>query len=249
MSGHSKWSTIKRKKGAADAARSKLWAKLLRAVEVAARDGGGNIDANPTLGSAVEKAKASSVPNDNIDRAIKRGTGELEGETYEEVSYEGYGAGGVALLVSCLTGNRNRTAQDVRSLFTKYGGKMAEPGAVSWMFEPKGVVIVAKDGVNEDEVFLVAADAGAEDVRGSEESIEVITPTDALKPVREALAAAGVTVESSELTQIPKSTVPLEGTDAKKLLNLIDALEELDDVQDVFANFDISDDVLEAVAS
>jgi YebC/PmpR family DNA-binding regulatory protein len=249
MSGHSKWSTIKRKKGAADAARSKLWAKLLRAVEVAARDGGGNIDANPALASAVEKAKSSSVPNDNIDRAIKRGTGELEGETYEEVSYEGYGAGGVAVLVSCLTGNRNRTAQDVRSLFTKHGGKMAEPGAVSWMFEPKGVVIVAKDGVDEDEVFLVAADAGAEDVRGSEESIEVITPTDSLKPVRDALASAGVTVESSELTQIPKSTVPLEGTDAKKLLNLVDALEELDDVQDVFANFDISDDVLEAVAS
>jgi YebC/PmpR family DNA-binding regulatory protein len=249
MSGHSKWSTIKRKKGAADAARSKLWAKLLRAVEVAARDGGGNIDANPTLASAVEKAKSSSVPNDNIDRAIKRGTGELEGETYEEVSYEGYGAGGVAVLVSCLTGNRNRTAQDVRSLFTKHDGKMAEPGAVSWMFEPKGVVIVAKRGVDEDEVFLVAADAGAEDIRGSEESIEVVTPTDALKPVRDALAAAGITIESSDLTQIPKSTVPLEGADAKKVLNLIDALEDLDDVQDVFANFDISDDVLEAVAS
>jgi YebC/PmpR family DNA-binding regulatory protein len=249
MSGHSKWSTIKRKKGAADAARSKLWAKLLRAVEVAAREGGGNIDANPTLASAVEKAKSSSVPSDNIDRAIKRGTGELEGETYEEVSYEGYGAGGVAVLVSCLTGNRNRTAQDVRSLFTKHGGKMAEPGAVSWMFEPKGVVIVAKDGVDEDELFLIAADAGAEDVRGSQESIEVVTPTDSLKPVRDALAAAGITIESSDLTQIPKSTVPLEGAEAKKLLNLIDALEELDDVQDVFANFDISDDVLEAVAS
>lgn len=249
MSGHSKWSTIKRKKGAADAARSKLWAKLLRAVEVAAREGGGNIDANPTLASAVEKAKSSSVPNDNIDRAIKRGTGELEGETYEEVSYEGYGAGGVAILVNCLTGNRNRAAQDVRSAFTSHGGKLAEPGAVAWMFEPRGVVIVRKSGVDEDEVFLVAADAGAEDVRGSEESVEVITPPDALKPVREALEAAGVTIESSELTQVPKSTIPLEGSDAKKVLNLVDALEELDDVQDVFANFDISDEVLEAVAS
>ncbi|HWL65772.1 MAG TPA: YebC/PmpR family DNA-binding transcriptional regulator [Actinomycetota bacterium] len=249
MSGHSKWSTIKRKKGAADAARSKLWAKLLRAVEVAAREGGGSLDANPTLASAVEKAKGSSVTNDNIERAIKRGTGELEGETYEEISYEGYGAGGVAVLVSCLTGNRNRTAQDVRSLFTKHAGKMAEPGAVSWMFEPKGVVIVLKDGVDEDEVFMIAADAGAEDVRGSEDSIEVITPTDALKPVRDALEGAGVSIESYELTQVPKTTVPLEVSDAKKVLTLIDSLEELDDVQDVYANFDISDDVLESVAS
>ena len=249
MSGHSKWSTIKRKKGAADAARSKVWAKLLRAVEVAAREGGGNIVGNPTLASAVQKAKQSSVPNDNIDRAIKRGTGELEGETYEEVSYEGYGAGGVAVLVHCLTGNRNRAAQDVRSSFTSHSGKMAEPGAVAWMFEPKGVVIVPKQGVDEDEVFMVAADAGAEDVRGSDESIEVITPPEALKPVLDALEGAGVTVESSELTQVPKSTIPLEGSDAKKVLNLIDSLEELDDVQGVYANFDISDDVLEAVAS
>jgi YebC/PmpR family DNA-binding regulatory protein len=249
MSGHSKWSTIKRKKGAADAARSKLWAKLLRNVEVAARDGGGNVEGNPTLASAVEKAKGSSVPNDNIDRAIKRGTGELEGESYEETSYEGYGAGGVAVLVRCLTSNRNRTAQDVRSLFNKYAGKMAEPGAVSWMFEPKGVVLVAKDGTDEDEVFMVAADAGAEDVRGSDESIEVITPPDSMKPVRDALAAAGINVESSDLTQVPKSTIALDEPDAKKLLNLIDALEELDDVQEVYANFDISDDVLESVAS
>ena len=249
MSGHSKWSTIKRKKGAADAARSKLWAKLLRNVEVAARAGGGNIDGNPSLASAVEKAKGSSVPNDNIDRAIKRGTGELEGETYEEVSYEGYGPGGVAVLVRCLTGNRNRTAQDVRSLFNKYNGKMAEPGAVSWMFEPKGVVIVTKEGVDEDEVFMIAADAGAEDVRGSEESIEVITPPDSMKPVRDALQAADVNVESSDLTQVPKSTIAIEGSDAKTLLNLIDALDELDDVQEVYANFDISDDVLESIAS
>ena len=248
MSGHSKWATIKRKKGATDAARSKLWGKLLRFVEVAAREGGGNISGNPTLATAVEKAKAASVPNDNIDRAIKRGTGELEGEAYEEVSYEGYAPAGVAVLVQCLTNNRNRSAQDVRSVFNGKGGKLSEPGAVAWMFEPKGVVIVSKPA-DEDEVFMIAADAGAEDVRGSDDSIEVITPTDALKPVRDALEAAGVTVESSELTQVPKSTVALEGSDAKKLLNLIDALEELDDVQEVFANFDISDDVLEAIAS
>jgi YebC/PmpR family DNA-binding regulatory protein len=179
MSGHSKWSTIKRKKGAADAQRSKLWGKLLRFVEVAAREGGGSIEGNPTLATAVAKAKASSVPNDNIDRAIKRGTGELQGEAYEETSYEGYGPGGVAVLVHCLTNNRNRAAQDVRGAFNSAGGKMAEPGAVSWMFEPKGVVVVNDPSTTEDDVFLVAADAGAEDVRASDETIEVVTPPDA----------------------------------------------------------------------
>ncbi len=248
MSGHSKWSTIKRKKGAQDAQRAKLWGKLLRFVEVAARDGGGSTDGNPTLATAVAKAKASSVPNDNIDRAIKRGTGELEGETYEETTYEGYGPGGVAVFVRCLTSNRNRSAQDVRSAFNSHGGKLAEPGAVAWMFEPRGVVIVSPEGTSEDEVFLIAADAGAEDVRPSEDAIEVITPTDALKPVRDAIAGAGMIVESFDLTMIPKTTVTVEGGDAKKLLNLIDELDELDDVQEVFANFDISDDVLASLA-
>ena len=247
MSGHSKWATIKRKKGANDAARAKVWSKLLRFVEVAARDGGGNPDANPTLATAIQKAKSASVPNDNIERAIKRGTGELQGEAYEEVSYEGYGPGGVAILVSCLTNNRNRTSQDVRAVFNGRGGKMAEPGAVAWTFEPKGVVIVG--GSDEDEVFLVAADAGAEDVRGSGDSVEVVTPPDAVMQVRSALEAAGMNVESADLTQIPKTTLPLDESDAKKVLALIDALEELDDVQDVYANFDISDDVLESVAS
>ncbi|MPZ68320.1 MAG: YebC/PmpR family DNA-binding transcriptional regulator [Actinobacteria bacterium] len=249
MSGHSKWSTIKRKKGAADSQRAKLWGKLLRFVEVAAREGGGNIEGNPTLATAVQKAKASSVTNDNIERAIKRGTGELQGETYEETSYEGYGPGGVAILVRCLTSNRNRSAQDVRSAFNSHGGKLAEPGAVAWMFEPKGVVMVEAASTSEDEVFLVAADAGAEDIRASEESIEVVTPTDAMKAVRDALEGAGMTIESSDLTMIPKTTVAVEGSDAKKVLNLIDELDELDDVQDVFANFDISDDVLASLAS
>ena len=246
MSGHSKWSTIKRKKGAADAQRSKLWGKLLRQVEVAAREGGGNIDANPTLAAAVQKAKESSVPNDNIDRATKRGTGELEGEAYEEVSYEGYGPGGVAILVNCLTNNRNRAAQDVRSAFVGLGGKLAEPGAVSWMFEPRGVVLVSGE-VSEDDVFLVAADAGAEDVRAAGDTIEVISAPESFRAVREALEGAGVKVESSELTQIPKTTVELDGPEAKKVLNLIDELEELDDVQDVYANFDIPDEVLASV--
>ncbi|MDQ3941323.1 MAG: YebC/PmpR family DNA-binding transcriptional regulator [Actinomycetota bacterium] len=249
MSGHSKWSTIKRKKGAADAQRSKLWGKLLRFVEVAAREGGGNVEANPTLATAVQKAKSASVPNDNIAKAIKRGTGELQGEAYEESTYEGYGPAGVAILVHCLTNNRNRAAQDVRSVFNGQGGKLAEPGAVAWMFESKGVVVVGKQGTSEDEVFLVAADAGAEDIRTSEESIEVITPAESLRSVREALAAGGIGIESAEVTQVPKTTIPLDEADAKKVLNLIDALEELDDVQDVYANFDISDDVLAAVAS
>jgi YebC/PmpR family DNA-binding regulatory protein len=247
MSGHSKWSTIKRKKGAADAQRSKLWGKLLRAVEVAARDGGGNVEANPTLASAVQKAKESSVPNDNIDRAIKRGTGELEGEAYEEVSYEGYGPAGVAILVRCLTNNRNRAAQDVRSAFTGMGGKLAEPGAVSWMFEPKGLVMVVASSTSEDDVFLVAADAGADDVRSAGDLIEVVTPPAAFKSVRDAIEGAGMAVDSSDLTQVPKTTVELEGSDARKVLNLVDALEELDDVQDVYANFDIADDVLASV--
>ena len=244
MSGHSKWSTIKRKKGAADAQRAKLWGKLLRFVEVAARDGGGSIEANPTLATAVQKAKEASVPNDNIERAIKRGTGEIQGESFEEASYEGYAPAGVAVLVHCLTNNRNRTAQDVRSVFNGHDGKMAEPGAVSWMFEGKGVVIVTNDAGNEDEVFLVAADAGAEDVRSSEETVEVITPPEATAAVRAALEGAGVRVESSDITQIPKSTIEPSEEDARKILRLIDALEELDDVQDVYANFDIPDDVL-----
>ncbi|HEV2754458.1 MAG TPA: YebC/PmpR family DNA-binding transcriptional regulator [Actinomycetota bacterium] len=249
MSGHSKWSTIKRKKGAADAQRSKTWAKLLRFVEVAAREGGGNIDANPTLATAVQKAKSSSVPNDNITRAIKRGTGELQGESYEEVSYEGYGPGGVAVLVRCLTSNRNRAAQDVRSMFNGNGGKMAEPGAVAWMFETKGVLVVTKDSMSEEDAFLVAVDAGAEDVRSSDESIEVVTPPDGLKAVQDALAGAGAEIESADLTEVPKTTIPVDGSDAKKVLNLVDALEELDDVQDVYANFDISDDVLASLAT
>jgi YebC/PmpR family DNA-binding regulatory protein len=248
MSGHSKWSTIKRKKGAADAQRSKLWSKLLRFVEVAAREGGGNIEANPTLATAVQKARESSVPNDNIQRAIKRGTGELAGQTYEEVSYEGYGPGGVAILVRCLTNNRNRAAQEVRGAFNGAGGKLAEPGSVAFMFESKGIVIVSAATASEDDVFLAAAEAGAEDVRVSDESIEVVTPPEALKDVRGALEAEGLAIESSEVTQVPKSTIGLEGGEAKRLLHLIDVLEELDDVSEVYANFDIPDEVLAAIA-
>ena len=248
MSGHSKWSTIKRKKGAADAQRSKLWGKLLRFVEVAAREGGGSVDANPTLATAVQKARESSVPSDNIQRAIKRGTGELKGEAYEETSYEGYGPGGVAILVTCLTNNRNRAAQDVRGAFNGGGGKLAEPGAVAWMFEPKGVLVVSRSSATEDDVFLAAADAGAEDIRSSDDVIEVVTAPDAVTSVRAALEGAGMVLEASEVTQVPKTTVPVEGGEARRVLALVDNLEELDDVQEVHANFDISDEVLASLA-
>lgn len=249
MSGHSKWATIKRKKGAVDAQRSRMWAKLLRFVEVAAREGGGNVDANPTLATAVQKAKSASVPNDNIQRAIKRGTGEVQGESFEEVFYEGYGPGGVALLVHCVTTNRNRASQEIKGAFNGAGGKMAEPGSVAWMFEPRGIVIVPRRDASEEEVFLMAADAGAEDVRSSDESFEVVTPPESLKAVQDALEAAGIGIESAELTQVPKSTIPVEGSEAKRVLHLVDTLEELDDVQEVYANFDIPDDVLASLAS
>ena len=249
MSGHSKWSTIKRKKGASDARRSQLWGKLLRVIEVAARQGGGSVDGNPTLASAVQKAKESSVPNENIERAFKRGTGELQGEAYEDVSYEGYGPGGVALLVRCLTNNRNRAAQEVRRVFNGAGGKLAEPGAVSWMFDKKGIVVLRQGTLSEDEVLLAAADAGAEDVRVTEGSIEVVAPPERLRELRDALEAAGASVDSAEVTQAPRTTTPVRGPEAKKVLNLVDALEELDDVQEVFANFDIPDEVLASAAS
>jgi YebC/PmpR family DNA-binding regulatory protein len=249
MSGHSKWSTIKRKKGAQDAQRAKVWGKLLRFVEVAAREGGGNVEGNPTLATAVAKAKSASVTNENIQRAIKRGTGELQGDAYEETSYEGYGPGGVAILVHCLTNNRNRAAQDVRSAFNGNGGKMAEPGAVSWMFEPKGVIVVPSSSVKEDDLFLVAVDAGAEDLRSSDDSFEVVTPPDALRAVQTALEGAGIEFEPGEMTQVPKTTIDVDGPDAKRVLALIDELEEFDDVQDVYANFDISDEVMASLAS
>lgn len=249
MSGHSKWSTIKRKKGAADAQRSKLWGKLLRFVEVAAREGGGNLQANPTLATAVQKAKEASVPADNIQRAIKRGTGELAGEAYEEVSYEGYGPGGVAVLVVCLTNNRNRAAQDVRSAFNGAGGKLAEPGAVSFMFDAKGLVTVPAHGVTEEDVFLIAADAGAEDVEQNDDVFQVTTSPDRLRGVRDALESSGIEVQTGEVTRVPRSTVRVEGADAKRVVNLVDTLEELDDVQDVFANFDVPEEVLASLAS
>jgi len=249
MSGHSKWATTKHKKGALDKARGKLFAKLIRQVEVAAREGGGDVEANPTLRTMFQKARDASVPMETIERAIKRGTGELEGVRYEPVTYEGYAPCGVAVIVECLTDNRNRTGADIRAIFTKNGGSMAEPGAVSWQFERKGVVTVPRDAkVDEDELTMVAADAGAEDVRDNGDSWEVVTPAADLAAVRSAIEANGLPASGSELTMQPTQSVPISSEgDARKVLRLIDLLDDHDDVQNVYANFDIPDSVMEMV--
>jgi YebC/PmpR family DNA-binding regulatory protein len=251
VSGHSKWSSIKHKKGAADAKRGKLFSKLTRAIIVASREGGPDPDANATLATAIQKARDNSMPKDNIERAIARGAGaSADGESYETVAYEGYGAGGVAVFVEALTDNRNRTAAEVRHVFAKSDGNLGTSGAVAWLFERKGVVIVSADAVDEDELMLVAADGGAEDVDLDGSSYQVTASPDDLAAVRAALDAAGIAYESAELTMLPKTTVAIEdeGT-AKKLLRLMDALEENDDVQAVYANFDIPEGILEAVAA
>lgn len=249
MSGHSKWATIKHRKGAADAKRGKLFAKLIKQVEVAARQGGGDLDANPTLRTMYQKARDNSVPLDTIDRAVKRGTGELEGVSYETVTYEAYAPGGVALYIECLTDNRNRTGSEVRSTLTRNGGSLAEPGSVSWQFERKGVVLVPST-VDEDELMMAALDAGAGDIVDAGEMWQVITEPGVLGSVREALAAAGLAVESADLTMLPTATVPVtEAAAARSVLKIMDLMDDLDDVQDVYANFDISDELLESAAS
>lgn len=249
MSGHSKWATTKHKKGALDKARGKLFAKLIRQVEVAAREGGGDLDGNATLRTMFQKARDSSVPMETIERAIKRGTGELEGVRYEQVTYEGYAPCGVAVIIECLTDNRNRTGADIRSIFSKNGGSMAEPGAVAWQFERKGVVMVAHDAkIDEDELTMAAAEAGADDVNDNGDGWEVLTPPNDLSAVRAAIEANGWHPSSAELTMHPSQVVPItsEG-DARKILRLIDLLDDHDDVQNVYANFDIPDAVMELV--
>jgi len=246
MSGHSKWATIKRKKGATDAKRSNMYAKLLRAVEVAAREGGGNVEGNMTLASAVEKAKSFSVPNDNIERAIKRGTGDdASAARYEELAYEGYAPGGVALLITVLTDNRNRTGQEVRHAFTRHSGNFGEQGSTAWMFQRKGLIVVEKAAApDEDRLLEIALEAGAEDVKDSESSWDIITDASSLRTVSEALSKAGVEVSSAEITMIPQTTIPVDGTEARAVLGLIEALEDLDDVQNVYANFDIPEEIM-----
>ncbi len=250
MSGHSKWSSIKHKKGAADAKRGKLFSKLSRAIIVAAKDGGPDPAGNLALQNAVEKARSYSMPKDNIDRAIAKGSGaDADAAAFETVVYEGYGPEGVAVLVEALTDNRNRTAADVRHIFAKTGGNLGTSGAVAWQFERRGVVLVDAAGVDEDELMLAAAEGGADDVEPDGSSFQITCAPENLAAVRAAVEAAGLTVESAELTMIPSTTVEVadEGT-AKQVLRLMDALEENDDVQEVYANFDIPERVLEAVA-
>jgi len=247
MSGHSKWATIKHKKGAADKARGKLFAKLIRQVEVAAREGGGDPESNPTLRTMYQKARDNSVPLDTIERAIKRGTGELEGVTYEPITYEGYAPNGVAVLIEVLTDNRNRTGSEIRSLLKKTGGSIAEPGSVAWQFERKGVLILP-GAVEEDAIMLAALDAGIEDLTHEGDTWRVTTAPSDLPAVRSALEEAGVPIDSAEVTMLPTTTVPLDSAEAARaVLRVIDALDDHDDVQNVYANFDIPDDILQTI--
>jgi YebC/PmpR family DNA-binding regulatory protein len=247
MSGHSKWATTKHKKAVVDARRGKLFAKLIKNVEVAARNGGPDLAGNPTLYDAVQKAKRSSVPNDNIDRAIRRGGGlEAGGAEYETVTYEGYGPGGVAVLVECLTDNKNRAAAEVRTALTRNGGSMADAGSVSYLFSRKGVVIVPKgDGATEDDVLMAVLDAGAEEVNDLGESFEVVCEATDLVAVRTALQEAGIDYESAEAAFLPSVEVPLDEDQAKRVFRLIEAIEDSDDVQDVYANYAVSDEIME----
>ncbi len=251
MSGHSKWSSIKHKKGAADAKRGKLFTKLSRAIIVAAREGGPDPSGNASLQNAIDKAKSYSMPKDNIERAIAKGAGtEADAAVFETVIYEGYGTDGVAVLVEALTDNRNRTASDVRHTFTKNGGNLGTTGSVAWLFERRGVVLVDAESADEDELMLAAAEGGADDLERDGSVFQVSAPPESLAAVREAIESAGFAVESAEVSMIPKTTVEIaEESSAKKLVRLIEALEENDDVQDVWANFDIPEQVLEAVAT
>jgi YebC/PmpR family DNA-binding regulatory protein len=245
MSGHSKWSQIKRKKAKTDQARGKVFSKLVREITTAARSGG-DPKLNNRLKTAIEEAKAVNMPADTLKRAIQKGTGELPGETYEEITYEGYGPAGVAVMVKVLTDNKNRTAPEIRHAFTKFGGNLGETGTVGWVFERKGVIQVEAARVDEDELLALALDAGASDLRRADSVFEITATPQDLEGVRRALEGQGVPIQSAEVTYVPQSTVRLEGKDAQQVLRLVEGLEELDDVQHVYANFDIPDEVLEA---
>jgi YebC/PmpR family DNA-binding regulatory protein len=248
MSGHSKWATTKHKKAVVDAKRGKLFAKLIKNIEVAARTGGGDPDGNPTLYDAIQKARKSSVPLDNIERARKRGAGEeAGGAEWQTIMYEGYGPGGVAVLIECLTDNRNRAASDVRTALTRNGGTLADPNSVSYLFTRKGVILLPKEGTTEDDVMMAVLDAGAEEVNDLGESFEVISEASDLVNVRKALQEAGVDYESAEANFLPSVSVPLDEDNAKKVFRLLEALEDSDDVQNVFANFDVSDEIMEKI--
>ena len=248
MSGHSKWATIKHKKGALDAKRGKIFTRLIKEISIAAKNGGGDPDSNPRLRTAIAAAKAENMPADNIKRAVQRGTGELPGATYEEFSLEGYGPGGVALLVDINTDNRNRTVSEIRHVFGKNGGNMAEAGAVSWMFHKKGDIVIPKASAKEDDLMGIVLDAGAEDLRDDGENWEVLSEPSAYEAVLEALKTAGVTPSSSSVSMIPQNYIKLEGAQATQMIRLVEALEENDDVQNVHSNFDVDQKLLEEVA-
>jgi len=245
MSGHSKWSSIKHKKAAKDAKRGKLFTKFIKEITVAARMGGGDLNANPRLRTAVQTAKDNSMPNENIERAIKKGTGDLDGVTYEEVSYEGYGPGGAAFVVRVLTDNKNRTVSDIRRMFTKHGGNMGETGCVAWMFDNKGVLAVSKESADEDTLINLALESGAEDVREEDGVFEIITSPENFNGVRASLDQGEIPIETAEVTMIPKTTVTLVGKEAEQTLSLTEDLEDHDDVQSVAANFDVPEELLD----
>ena len=247
MSGHSKWATIKHKKAATDAKRGRVFTKLIREISIAAREGGADPDSNPRLRSAILSAKNENMPNDNIERAILRGTGQLEGEQYEEVNFEGYGPGGVGMIIQVVTANRNRVVSELRHLMSRHGGNLAENGAVGWMFSRKGQIVVPKEQASEDKMLSIVLDAGAEDLRDDGSTWEVLTPPEAFEPVRSALEKAGVKPESAEVAFVPQNYVKLTGSPAGQMIRLIEALEEHDDVQHVFANFDIDEKEMQAV--
>ncbi len=249
MSGHSKWSTIKRKKGAADAKRGKAFTKIIKEIMVAARFGGSDINSNSRLRAAVTAAKAENMPKDNIERAIKKGTGELEGVNYEDLTYEGYGPGGVAMILEVLTDNKNRTVADVRHVFSKHNGNLGETGCVSWMFEKKGLIVIDKSNANEDRLIEVALDAGALDVKDTDKDFELVVPPPNFEEVKKALEDAGFKFNYAEITLVPQSTIRLTGKEAEQMLKLMEGLEDSDDVQKVYANFDITDEEMERLSA
>ena len=248
MSGHSKWHNIRLRKGKQDAERGKIFTKLAREIIVAARAGGGNPDANARLRLAVQKARENSMPAENIKRAIQRGAGELDGASYEEVTYEGYGPGGVAILVEATTDNRNRTVAEIRHAFSRNGGSLGEQGCVGWLFDRKGILSIPVDAADEDTVMTVALEAGADDVRTEDDAYEVVTQPEQLEPIREAFEAAKIPLSVAEVTMVPQNTVHLDGKEAQQMLRLMEAIEDLDDVSNVYANFDISDDEMQQAA-
>jgi len=246
MSGHSKWATIKHKKAATDAKRGRVFTRLIREITIAARTGGGDANTNPRLRTAIASAKAENMPNDNIDRAILRGTGQLEGEQWEEMTLEGYGPGGVGMLVLAVTTNRNRAVGDIRHVFGKYGGNMGEANSVAWMFSRKGQIVVPKEAADEEKLMSLVLDAGAEDLKDDGSAWEVITPTESFEAVRDALTKAGITPASAELSMVPQNYVKLTGSQASSMMKLVEALEEHDDVQHVYSNFDVDESELRA---